>query len=343
MDASKTCVSSSLPDRHHFRKEAVVKKLCFACVLCVLVSLLAAGAPPVFGAEKVQRFSFSASNPGGTWYTMAGGLVQLLNSKMPESTRFDIVASGGSVENTRRLAMGEADITLTYSSHLWEAKNGKGILEGRPSDNPRVLLEVYGSSHYFVTLKDKNIRSMKDLEGKKVVIGSPGSGSSDNSRRSLSALGIKVSESERAFNDAARALQDGHVDAMGMSGHPASGIVELAASKDIYIIPFSQEELEKIVQITPFFDKGEMPANIYKGQDKPVPCFFFSVYLAADKSMPEDVAYKVMEIALSPEGKEYLTKVHPQFKGMRNNASGVKQIGVPYHPGAAKYWKGNAK
>ncbi len=248
----------------------------FAMSVIGLTALsLFAVSPQAQGAEKAQRFSFSASNPGGTWYTMAGGLVQLLNDKMPENYRFDIVASGGSVENTRRLATGEADITLTYSSHLWEAKNGKGILEGRPSDLPRILFQLYNSSHYFVTLKDKNIRSMQDLAGKKVVLGSPGSGSSDNSRRSLAALGIEVNESELAFKDAARALQDGHVDALGMSGHPASGIVELAASKDIYVIPFSQADLDKIVQVTPFFSKGEMPANVYKGQDQTGPVFLF--------------------------------------------------------------------
>jgi uncharacterized protein len=258
---------------------------------------------------------------------------------MPPNIRFDIVASGGSVENTRRLATGEADITLTYSSHLWEAKNGKGILEGNASDNPRILYQLYNSSHYFVTLKDKNIKTMQDLAGKKVVIGSPGSGSSDNSRRAFGALGIKVVESELAFADAARALQDGNVDALGMSGHPASGIVELSASKEIYVIPFSDSDLDKIVQLTPFFDKGQMPANVYKGQDKPVPCFFFSVYLAVSKSMPDDVVKRIMDITLSPEGKAYLVKVHPQFKGISNNAVGVKQIGVPYHPAAAEYWK----
>ncbi len=323
-----------------------MKRIIVILALLLSAGMLFAGGKQEQGVPKpgeVQRFSFSASNPGGTWYTMAGGLVQLLNDKMPENIRFDIVASGGSVENTRRLATGEADITLTYSSHMWEAKNGKGILEGRASDNPRILFEIYGSSHYFVTLKDKKILTMQDLAGKKVVLGSPGSGSSDNSRRSLSALGIKVVESELAFGDAARALQDGNVDALGMSGHPASGIVELAASKDIYVIPFSQEDLDKIVKVTPFFDKGEMPANVYKGQDKPVPCFFFSVYLAASKSMPADVAENVMQIVFSPEGKQYLASVHPQFKGMRDNAAGVKQIGVPYHPGAEKYWKEQAK
>jgi len=309
----------------------------FACSLVALCLMM--GSPLAPNADAAQRYSFSASNPGGTWYTMAGGLIQLYNNNLPADVRIDMVASGGSVENTRRMAMGDADITLTYSSHLWEAKNGKGILEGRPSDKPQVLFQVYSSSHYFVTLKDKNIKTMQDLQGKKVVLGSPGSGSSDNSRRSLNALGIKVTASELAFKDAARALQDGQVDAVGMSGHPASGLVELAATKDIYVIPFSAADLDKIVKATPFFDKGEMPANVYKGQTKPVPCFYFSVYLAAAKNVPADLTYKLMQVTFSDEGKKFLTSVHPQFRGMRNNATGVKQIGVPYHPGAEKYWK----
>jgi TRAP transporter TAXI family solute receptor len=290
-------------------------------------------------AQAVKRYSFSGSNPGGTWYTMAGGIVQLLNDKMPPEIRFDMIGSGGSVENTRRLALNQADITLTYSSHMWEAKNGKGIMDGRPSDNIRVLMELYGSSHYFVTLKSKGIKTLQDLEGKKVVLGSPGSGSSDNSRRTFAALGIKVKESELAFADAARALQDGNADAVGMSGHPAAGLVELAMSKDIYVIPFSQSDLDKVTEANRYFDPGVMPANVYKGQTEPVPCFYFSVYLAVNKNMPYDVVAKIMEIIMSPEGRKYLESVHPQFKGIRNNASGVKSIDIAYHPAAEAYWK----
>jgi len=310
-----------------------MKRSAIAVLFIILVASVFAQTP------KVTRYSFSGSNPGGLWYTMAGGLVQLLNDKMPTNIRFDMVASGGSVENTRRIAMNQADITLSYSSHIWEAKNGKGIMDGKPSDNIRMLFELYSSSHYFVTLKNKKITSLQDLEGKRVVLGSPGSGSSDNSRRSFSALGIKVKETELAFADAARALQDGAVDALGMSGHPAAALVELAMSKDIFVIPFSPSDLDKIVANTPFFDEGIMPANVYKGQDQAVPTFFFSVYLVVNKSMPNDVVTKIMEILLSPEGKKYLVTVHPQFNGMRDNASGIKQIAVAYHPAAEAYWK----
>lgn len=310
-------------------------------VTAVLFMLLAIS---VFAqAPKVTRYSFSGSNPGGLWYTMAGGLVQLLNDKMPPEIRFDMVGSGGSVENIRRLAMNQADITLTYSSHMWEAKNGKGIMDGRPSDNIRILFELYASSHYFVTLKNKNINTIQDLQGKKVILGSPGSGTSDNSRRSLAALGVKVRESELAFGDAARAIQDGNADAVGMSGHPASGLVELAMSKDILVIPFSPSDLEKITAANRYYDAGYMAANVYKGQTEPVPCFYFSVYLAVNKSMPDAVVTKIMEIILSPEGRKYLTSVHPQFRDMRDNAVGVQAIDIAYHPAAAAYLKANSK
>jgi TRAP-type uncharacterized transport system substrate-binding protein len=82
-----------------------------------------------------------------------------------------------------------------------------------------------------------------------------------------------------------------------------------------------------------------MPANVYKGQTEPVPCFYFSVYLAVNKSMPNDVVAKIMEIILSPEGRKYLESVHPQFKGIRDNAAGVKSIDIAYHPAAEAYWK----
>ncbi|MCL6610222.1 MAG: TAXI family TRAP transporter solute-binding subunit [Peptococcaceae bacterium] len=294
------------------------------------------------GTGKDKFYSYVSSNPGGTWYNMVGGAINLYNEKIP-GVKFSVEASGGSVENVRRVASGEADFGMAYSSHMYEAWNGKGNFEGKPSQDIRALCEVYRSSHYFVTLKNKNIKSMKDLEGKKVALGAPGSVTTDNSRRVLDALGIKVNGVELSFGDAARALQDGKLDALGQGGAPAAGVVELAASQEIYIIPFSDEELDKIVKLAPYFEKGILPANTYKGQDKDVPTFYFSVYKIANKKVPDDVVYNVLKATFDPEGKKYLSNVHPQWKELKNNPEGLKQLGVPYHPGAEKFWKEQGK
>ncbi len=311
-----------------------------ALIVLVLALCLGTG---LISAQQVRRYAYSGSNPGGVWYTMCGGIVKLLNEKLPPSLRVDLIASGGSVLNTRRLASGEAQLTMSYSTHLWECWNGKGIMQGRPSDSPRIMFEIYKSDHYFVTLANSGIKSLKDLQGKRVVIGSPGSGSSDNSRFTFNTLGIKVIESELAFGEAATALAEGKVDALGMSGSPAAGIVELAATRDIYIIPFTDEELDKIVSAGPFFSKGVMPANTYQGQTKDVPVFMFTVYQVASKDVPADAVYEMMKVCFSPEGKEYLAAVHPNWKSMGDDPALVKALGIPYHPGAERFWNEQRK
>lgn len=305
----------------------------------MVVALIVCMSTTLFGAASVRRYAYSASNPGGVWYTMCGGIVKLLQEKLPSNIRVDMIASGGSVLNTRRLASGEADLTMAYSTHLWECWNGEGIMKGRPNDNPRIMFEIYKSDHYFVTLANSGIKSMKDLEGKRVVLGPPGSGSSDNSRFTLRTLGINAIESELAFNEAAEALAEGKVHAMGMSGSPAAGLVEVAATRDIYIIPFTDEELDKIVSAGPFFSKGIMPANTYQGQTKDVPVFMFTVYQVASKNVPADDVYEMMKVCFSQEGKEYLGAVHPYWKTMKNDPELVKALGIPYHPGAERFWR----
>ena len=313
------------------RRRLFVGLMVVALLICLCTSLV--------GAASVRRYAYSASNPGGVWYTMCGGIVKLLSEKLPSHIKVDMIASGGSVLNTRRLASGEADLTMSYSTHLWECFNGEGIMKGRPSDNPRIMFEIYKSDHYFVTLANSGIKSMKDLEGKRIVLGSPGSGSSDNSRFTLRTLGIKAIESELAFGEAAQALAEGKVDAMGMSGSPAAGIVELAATRDIYIIPFTDEELDKLVAAGPFFSKGVMPANTYDGQTKDLPVFMFTVYQVASKNVPADDVYEMMKVCFSPEGQEYLGAVHPNWKSMGNDPELVEALGIPYHPGAERFWR----
>lgn len=287
--------------------------------------------------EKVAHYSFVSSNPGGTWYNMVGGANALFNEKIP-GVNFSIEATGGSVENTRRVLSGEAEFGFAYSSHMYEAWNGIGNYEGNTNKSITALCEVYNSPHYFVTLKGSGITSMSDLAGKKIALGAPGSGTSDNSRRVLETLDIEVDAVELSFADAAQAMQDGRIDALGQGGAPAAGVVELAASKDILIIPFNDEELDKIVALAPYFEKGELAANIYEGQDKPVPTFFFSVYWIAHKDVPEDLVNSLLETSFNAEGLQYLADVHPQWKTLRDNAEGLELIEVPYHPGAKKYW-----
>jgi TRAP transporter TAXI family solute receptor len=291
---------------------------------------------PVGAADK--HYSIVTAAPGGNWYTMVGAATGLYTKRIPGSV-FTLAGTGGSVENSRRFVAGEADFGPIYSSNLYEIYNGVGTAKGRPkSDAAQVMFEIYDSPHYFVVLKSSNIRSIKDLQGKRVALGAPGSGTTQNSRLVFDTLGMKVNGVELSFGDAARQLQDGKIDALGQGGAPASGIVELAASQEIVIIPFSNEELEKIIAVAPYYFKGQLKAGTYRGQAKAVPAFSVAVFFVAHKDIPADLVYRVMQVTFEPESLAYLAKAHPEWKNAKDHPEAVKQLAVKYHPGAAKYW-----
>ena len=59
----------------------------------------------------------------------------LYTEKIP-GTKFAIAGSGGSVENSRRFAAGDADFGPIYSSNLYDIYNGTGSAKGRkPTDD----------------------------------------------------------------------------------------------------------------------------------------------------------------------------------------------------------------
>ena len=302
--------------------------------------MLAGYAVPGFAAPAgAKRYIFSTTNPGGSQEIMFNAMATWFNDHETAYT-LDMVGSGGSLENTRRLAQKECDITMSYSYHLYEATLGTGSMQGiAPSADMRFMFLLYTSTFYFVTLEGSGIKTMADLAGKRVVKGASGSGTSDNSRRVLGALGITVRESEMGFSDGAKALQDGTVDALGVSGHPSAGVVELTNSKDVHFIQFSPEELKTITTACSYYQVGSLPANVYKGQANAVPCPIFNVYIACNDYMEEQAVYSACKQWFSEGGKAFLLATSSQFREMGYNKDDSVNLNIPYHPGAIKFWE----
>ena len=283
-------------------------------------------------------YSFASGPDGGAWFTMVGAPVALFTENFA-GARFTIESTGGSVENVRRIASGESDFALAHAPHTYDSSKGIGLYEGQKSDKIRVIADVLSSPIYFVALKGSGITNLSDLEGKTVAIGAAGSGTSDNSRHAFAALGIKINEVEMSFADAGRALQDGRIAALAQGGAPAPGVVELAAARDIYIIPLSEKELKTIATVRPYYTPGKLPANMYRGQTEAVPIFQYTIYWIAHKDVPENVVYECLKLAHSKEGLEYLTTVHRQWGPLSFGEEGAKDLELEYHPGALRYWK----
>jgi TRAP transporter TAXI family solute receptor len=292
-------------------------------------------------SAKDQYIRLGCGGPGGSWFKMVGGLSSLYNKKI-ENVNVSAVSSGGSVALMRLIRKGDLEATFTHTLTAYDSWNGVGKFEKEgPFKGIRMMTGMYESVHHFVVREDSGIKSMGDLVGKRVNVGSPGSGSAANSTIILKGLGLydQVKINNLSFGDAGRAVGDGQMDALGMSGAPMAAVVTLEASRKIRVLEFSDAEFKKIFAKSPFYYKTTLPAGVYKSWNQPTDLIAFQVYWIAHEKFDPEAVYKMLKVAYDPANKDYLKSVHRQFGGMSAALQPMKGLGIPLHPGAVKYWK----
>lgn len=296
-------------------------------------------------AAKDQFIRLGCGGPGGSWFQMVGGLSSLFNKEI-DGVNVSAVSAGGSVALMRLIRKGELEATFTHTLTAYDSWNGVGkFKKDGPTKGIRMMTGMYESIHHFVVRQDSGIEGFSDLAGKRVNVGSPGSGSAANSQLILEGLGLydKVKINNLSFGDAGRAAADGQMDALGMSGAPMAAVVTLEASRPIRVLQLTDAEFDKVFSKSPFYYKTTLPAGVYKSWDKPTDCIAFQVYWIASEKFDSEAVYKMLKTAYDPKNKDYLKSVHRQFAGMSASLEPMKGLGIPLHPGAVKYWKEQGK
>ena len=307
----------------------------------VLIFLFVISFTASLASAKDQYIRLGCGGPGGSWFKMVGGLSSLYNKKI-ENVNVSAVSAGGSVALMRLIRKGELEATFTHTLTAYDSWNGVGKFEKEGAwKGIRMMTGMYESVHHFVVREDSGIKSMSDLVGKRVNVGSPGSGSAANSALILEGLGLydKVKINNLSFGDAGRAVGDGQMDALGMSGAPMAAVVTLEASHKIRVLGFSAEEFKKVFAKSPFYYKTTLPAGVYKSWNQPTDLIAFQVYWIAHEKFDPEAVYKMLKVAYDPANRDYLKSVHRQFSGMSAALQPMKGLGIPLHPGAVKYWK----
>ncbi len=144
-----------------------MRKFMIIFVLCILCfSFILGSQAEVVAQRKFVRFG--GSNPGGSWFTIVGGLSAFLSGKIGD-LNVTAIATGGSVDNNRLASKGELDTWLTHSLTAYDIWNGVGTFQGEePFKAYRMISGVYDNHHHFVVLADSDIKIFSDLKGKKV-------------------------------------------------------------------------------------------------------------------------------------------------------------------------------
>lgn len=295
------------------------------------------GAAAGSGAE--QKFlTIATGGSSGPYYTLGGAMAKIYKEKLGYNA--SVQSTGASVENINLLKAKKADVAFVMSDVTTFAYAGQeNFKEGGAIKDLRAMAGLYLNYVQIVTLKDRNIKSVADLKGKRVGVGAPNSGVEVNARMVLAGHGISYDDIKAdylSYAEAIEQLKNNAIDAAFVtSGLPNSTVIDLSTTKDVDIVPIKKEDVEKMKQQFPFFVSAEIPAGLYKN-DQPIQTAAIRNILLVRNDLSDDQVYKLTKTFF--EEMEALRAAHSAAKEIDVKEAG-KNLVVPLHPGAEKYFK----
>ncbi|PIQ10178.1 MAG: C4-dicarboxylate ABC transporter substrate-binding protein [Ignavibacteriales bacterium CG18_big_fil_WC_8_21_14_2_50_31_20] len=286
-----------------------------------------------------QVYKFSGGPSGGTYQYFASAISTIAKKN---DIRVLAASSGGSVENIRTCNNGKSSFGVAYSGNVYDALNGRLNQDSNKYLDVRVVGFFYGAPGQLIVKKNSGIKSLKDLEGKRVGVGNAGSGAAANAELMFKYLGLwdKIKPEHLGYRGAADAFKNGQLDAFWVfAGFPNASVLEVALQEDIQLLNLWNElETAGFFKENPYFQKIVIPANTYSGQETAVNSFQDAALWIANKDVPDDVVYNLLKAIYSPEGLTAMVEVHKSAKQM-SISGGLTGVVTPLHSGATKFWK----
>ncbi len=273
----------------------------------------------------------------GTYYGYGGVLGQYIKNNA--QINVTVVSTDGSKANIQGIEAGNYQLGTVQSDVMAYAWDGTRSFENEGKISSfRTVAGLYAEAVQLVTM-DPSIKSVKDLKGKSVSIGAPGSGVYFNAIDVLTAAGLSESDIKaqyQSFADSADALKDKKIDAAFIvAGAPTPAITELCTTNEAYLVPIDGEVAEKIMADCPFYTTYKIPANTYQGQKEDITTVTVKATLIVSATASEEDVYKLTAAIF--DNVEAITNENAKGAelSLENATSGMT---VPFHKGAAKYF-----
>ncbi len=283
------------------------------------------------------KMTMGTGGTAGTYYGYGGVLGQYITNNA--GVNVTVVSTDGSKANIQGIAAGNYQLGTVQSDVMSYAWDGTRSFESEGKvDSFRTVAGLYAEAVQLVTM-DKNIKSVKDLKGKAVSIGAPGSGVYFNAMDVLKAAGLTENDIKaqyQSFADSADALKDGKIDAAFIvAGPPTPAITELCTTNSAYLVPIDGEVAEKMMADCPFYTVHTVPAGTYAGQTEDVNTVTVKATLIVSADAAEEDVYNLTAAIF--DNIEAITAENGKGAelSLENATSGMT---VPFHAGAAKYF-----
>jgi len=306
----------------------MIKRTFFAVAAAALIVAPAAG----------QQVTFMTGPQGGSWIPLGGALKGMWEKNV---SGLQIQQTpGAGISNVRGVDEGKAHIGLANSSTTVDG------LEGRAPYPKKVtkvcqLANLYPQYYQVVVLVDAKVNGFADMKGKSLTTQARG-----NSGELLTGLMLKMHGMSyqslskvnfNSYNESVAMMKDGHAQVFTLgTTAPASAIMDLASARDVKLIPVDEKIMAEMKKMNPGYNKLIIKAGTYPKQDKDVPVIGYSTHLVVACDLPEATVYGM---AKSMAGNvDAMAAVVKAISGITPKDMAL-DIGVPFHKGAARFYK----
>ena len=290
---------------------------------------------------RTQELTTFATGPAGGEYTRVVEAILGTLRKGGRKVRALGVETEGSIENALLVGRGQADFALVQSDVAWLAATGAGpfAVDG-PLKRIAALGSLYPEPVHVVVPAQSAVRSIEDLRGKRVDLGTPQSGTRINAVSVLQAHRVAAKDLAEARGDgpqlAMRALRAGRIDAFFMTiGAPARELQRLAVEFPVRLVPLDRDAIQRLLAEQPGVVAIQIPAQTYPGQTEPRATIAATALLVGNADAPADEVTALLQLAF--ESTDYLAAGSAQ--GVKiSKRTGLRGIAIPLHPAAKSYF-----
>ena len=278
--------------------------------------------------EALIVLFLGTATPGGGFPLYGAAFAEMVNAQEPR-VRIETRNTKGSTENVPLLEEGKLDLALVAGEIASAAL-------ARPDTKLRIVAAMYSSPGMLIVRGDSPYRSLADLRGKTVVMGTQASGVTALGRTVLSSLEIDVKAVflEKAA-DGPPMLMDGRADALWGAGVGWPAFSALAKQGGRFIVP-NAEEIKTILSKNPALQPVTLPAKSYPGQDSALPSVGSWSYVLASDRLKEDTAFLLARAIHWAEGPLAARLEQARETTIANTRAAAPRPEL-LHPGVRRY------
>jgi uncharacterized protein len=298
-----------------------------------LLGLTVLAAAPA-SAQTAAPVTFMTAGDGSAFLPYGQGMAAYLARK---DIRVEIKKSGGSNDNLMAVSASAMTIGTAFMASAYEAITGTGLFAGHKHDNVRALFPMYETSFQVAALRNSGLRSLADLDGKKVGVG-PARGPAEGFFRAAAEVaGIRpviVNGDPAALS---KLVLIGEIDALWQGAVvPIPSLTAVADQADAVVFGLSDTEVAAVLARLPALSPTTIQPGTYKGQTTEIKSFSAWNFVVANKDLPDETAYAITKAILSAADPK--SEIYPTAMGTRAANAANNRI-LPFHPGALRFYR----